>query len=134
MTEVPWLLDTHVVVDWHAQKGIPRRLIQSIDRKASHGSVWISSISFWEIALLKKRGRIAIRNVETWMTELLSNSGARLLEATAADYMQSVDLPDYHRDPFDRVLVAQANRLNATLVTADETIPSYPVRVMAVAA
>lgn len=88
----------------------------------------MSSISFWEIALLVKKSRIQISDVHAWKNELMGNTNIQMVEPSATEMIGSTLLPDYHKDPFDRLLIAQANRHNMILVTQDENIKKYEVR------
>ena len=89
----------------------------------------VSSISFWEAALLNKKGKIEIKDVESWRNELLANTSLVLIVPSASEMIESVQLPDYHKDPFDRLLIVQANNNKATLVTKDLNIKKYSVPV-----
>jgi PIN domain nuclease of toxin-antitoxin system len=57
-------------------------------------------------------------------------AGLRLLSITAVHAEHVADLPDLHRDPFDRILVAQATVENLTIITADEAVGAYGVSVI----
>ena len=123
------LLDTHCWL-W-AQLG----LIQSLSRAAlaairnaeSEGSLLVSVISVWELAALEKRGRVALpMNVRTWIQEALSKPGVSVAPLTPEIAIESVHLPgEMHGDPADRMLVATARVLGATLLTKDARLIRY---------
>ena len=123
----PYLLDTHAVIFWHTREEMPAPLQALLDHAAARGNVLISGISFWEAALLVKNGRIEIPDVTAWKNEILKYSGARLDLPDADDMIASVALPDYHGDPFDRLLIAQARRRKAVLVSRNRTLEAYGI-------
>jgi PIN domain nuclease of toxin-antitoxin system len=123
------LLDTHCWL-W-AQLGVPRRLsrtaVAAIRDAESTGALRISMISIWEVAMLEKRGRIALpRNIRSWIDEALKQPGVSIAPLTPEIAIESVHLPgDLHGDPADRILVATARVLGATLLTKDARLLQY---------
>ena len=101
-----------------------------LDQEAQRDNVLVSSISFWEIALLVKKGRIGIDNLDEWKNDILKYSGARLAYPEIDDMIASTRLPDHHKDPFDRLLVCQANREKAALVSRDSLLSAYEVELI----
>lgn len=77
--------------------------------------------------MLAKKGRIEVTDVHAWKNDILANTNLQLLEPSATEMIDAVTLPDHHRDPFDRLLIAQANRRNMTLVTRDAELSEYGV-------
>ena len=124
-----YLLDTHALVFWNLKENVSSEFIEFFDKQTSKGNVLLSSVSFWEIALLVKKGRIAINDVKTWKSELLENTGIRIIDPVASEMIDSVNLPDIHKDPFDRLLIIQANTHQSNLVTKDELIKKYDVNI-----
>ncbi len=120
------LLDTHALV-WMASD--PDQLSHSA-REAIHkfkGSLWISAVSAWEVALLHKRGRLLLPvSPEIFMQRAASRHGLHELPVTTGLAMAAVALPDIHNDPFDRILIAQALESSCRMVTKDSVIPKYP--------
>jgi len=89
-------------------------------------SLKADQVSFCEIASLIRRGRLVLEQASAdWRDELLRQ---RLLECPVdgAIALAAVDLADMHRDPADRIIVATALALDATLLTADERILAWP--------
>lgn len=127
MTTGSYLLDTHTLIFWVASTNISSDFIQFLDEQQNLGRLYVSTISFWETALLAKKGRIAVVDVHAWKNDILTNTNLQLLEPSATELIDSVALPDHHKDPFDRLLVAQANRRNMTLVTRDAELSEYEV-------
>jgi len=123
------LLDTHCWL-W-AQLGLIQKLskaaLDAIRGAESKGNLRISVISIWELAMLEKRGRVALpMNVRTWVDEALSKPGIDVSPLTPEMMIESVHLPgDLHGDPADRMLVATARVLGATLLTKDDQLIRY---------
>ena len=66
-------------------------------------------------------------DVHAWKNEILNNTNMRLIEPSASEMIDSTLLPDYHKDPFDRLLIAQTNQNNLLIVTKDKNINKYDV-------
>lgn len=123
------LLDTHCGL-W-AQLGLVRRLseaaVKAIQNAESEGGLRVSVISVWELAMLEKRGKLALpMDVRTWVEEALSKPGVSVAPLTPEISIESVRLPgELHGDPADRMLVATARILGATLLTKDAQLIRY---------
>src|ERR1700728_991666 len=123
------LLDTHCWI-W-AQLGLIQKLsratLAAIRNAESDGNIRISVISIWELAMLEKRGRVALpMNVRTWVERALGKPGIAVAPVTPEIAIESVHLPgELHGDPADRMLVATARVLGATLVTKDAQLIRY---------
>jgi len=122
---VKLLLDTHLLL-WAA--GEPKRL-PAVARKLindSRNELLFSVASLWEIVIKRSLGRDDFR-VEPRVLRrgLLDNGYAEL--AVGGEHVLAVDsLPPIHKDPFDRLLVAQAQIESVTLLTADPILGRYP--------
>ncbi len=118
------LLDTHVLI-W-IPTGDPR-LSATAHRtmQDSNAALYASSVTAFELADLQKRGRVAMREpIETVAAPL----GLTILDFPAEAWTVASRLPDLHRDPVDRMMIAHAIVGDFTLVTADKTIRRYPVK------
>ena len=126
------LLDTHCWI-W-AQLGLmqhfSRTAISTIRDAESAGGLLVSVISIWELAMLEKRGRVGIpMNIRKWVAEALNQPGVSVAPLTAEIAIESVNLPgELHGDPADRMLVATARVLGATLLTKDSRLIEYSRR------
>lgn len=119
------LLDTHVLIWWdagHKLSPAARSAIESADE------VCVSVASAWEIAIKASLGKISSTRT---VSEATSESGFLELPMTFAHAEQVARLPAIHRDPFDRMLVAQAIADGLTIVTRDPVIMQYQVSVIA---
>jgi len=123
-----YLFDTHTLIFWAAKKIVSKKFIEFFDDQVDQGNVFVSSISFWETALLSKKNKIDIKDVNDWKSELLTNTNIRLIDPTASEMVESTLLEDIHKDPFDRLLIVQAINLKAYLVTKDKIIAEYVVK------
>ncbi len=127
MKKETYLFDTHALIFWNNKISVSEGFITFFDNQAKKGRLYVSSISFWEIALLVKKDRISISNVTAWKNEIMNNANIQMIEPSASEMIDSTLLPDYHKDPFDRLLIAQANQNNCSLVTKDNNIHEYNV-------
>jgi PIN domain nuclease of toxin-antitoxin system len=119
------LLDSNVVVWLVAGDPIrpaARAAIESAD------AVFVSAATIWELAAKVAAGRL---QAPADLPEQLLDLGMRPLALEWAHARVAADLPSHHRDPFDRMLVAQAMVEHLSIVTRDQDIPRYPVPVIA---
>ena len=121
------MFDTHAFIALCNRQSVSDKFIKYFDKQEQLGNILVSAISFWEAALLVKKGRLELEDVELWRIQLFANTGLIFIEPTASEMIKSVQLPDFHRDPFDRLLIAQALNNKATLVTKDRIIKRYSV-------
>lgn len=124
----PLLLDTHVWI-WlvNAEPGLSMRVRRAISTSAVESRVLVSAISVWELGMLEAKGRIRLeQDCETWVRRALGLAGMRLVPVDDRVAIASTRLPGaFHGDPADRMLVATARVLDATLVTRDADILTY---------
>lgn len=123
------LLDTHAWL-WFALGNADRLgadARRKIEDAALGGKLAVSAISIWEIGMLDAKGRITLGTpCEKWIESALKLPGLRLVGLEPEIAVASTRLPgEFHPDPADRILVATARALNATLATADERIINY---------
>ncbi|KAA3610744.1 MAG: type II toxin-antitoxin system VapC family toxin [Calditrichaeota bacterium] len=128
MKQNSYLLDTHALLFWVNQSEVSGNFIKHFDNQQQKGNVAVSAISFWEIALLVKKKRIKIGDVQNWKNELFNNTNLRLINIDVSEMITSTTLPDFHKDPFDRLLIAQAKLHKTLLVTKDKQIQKYDVQ------
>ena len=103
------------------------RTVAELERAASDGSLFVSTLSLWEVATLESLGRVRFAvPVETWLHEALDTPGLNLLPVDAGTAADSVRLPGaFTGDPVDRLLVAAARSHRGRLYTADPVILAY---------
>jgi PIN domain nuclease of toxin-antitoxin system len=120
------LLDTHALI-W-ALAG-SRRLSRTARNAIldPENDVLASAVSGWEIAIKKTLGRLTAPDD---LPDAIAAAGLRERPITLADAARLKELPAHHRDPFDRMLVAQALVDGTPIVSADPQIARYPVAVL----
>lgn len=123
------LLDTHVFLWWI---GEPSRLPGEVTAAiADPGTlVYVSAASAWEISIKRALGRLDLRDEE--FRHGMRESGFTELPVTAAHGLVAGALPRHHRDPFDRMLIAQATTEGMRLVTHDRAMAAYGVDILGV--
>ncbi len=122
------LLDTHVLIwlaEGHADLPVASRDL--IDRAASKDGLAVSSISFWETAMLAHRGRIVLSQpLAMWRTRVVSVPGLAELPLEGDVAIEAVELPgELHPDPADRMIVATARVFGLRLATRDRRLLAY---------
>jgi PIN domain nuclease of toxin-antitoxin system len=119
------LLDTHVFIWWRCE---PSRLISTVQsRIAIADLVFVSVASAWEAAIKRSLGRLDLPDS---MEAGVLASGFEQLPITFSHTERAAALPPHHRDPFDRMLVAQAQAEGLTLVTRDRSLEPYDVEIL----
>ena len=121
MSAKVYLLDTHALLFWDTKTSVSDEFVSFFDKQEQQGNILVSSISFWEIALLVKKKRVEISDTRHWSNEILNNTSIRLIDPTPSEMIGSTLLPDHHKDPLDRLLIAQAKQHGAILVTKNQT-------------
>lgn len=120
------LLDAHVLLWWLADNPtLPPTTRAAIADPAS--DVLISAASIWEIAIKRALGKL---DAPTGVAEAVRQSGFDVLPITGDDAERAGSLPPHHRDPFDRMLVAQAGRVGAIIVSRDDVFSRYDAEVL----
>ena len=115
------LLDAHALVWWLADA--PR--LSPVARGAiadAANDVVVSAATVWELAIKRSAGKIKLADDLAGAIEAAGFSG---VSVTMVDAEVAAALPPHHRDPFDRMLVAQALRLDAAIVTRDRLLEAY---------
>ena len=115
------LLDTHIFL-WYlaASRKLPKPVLSRIEVA---DVVFISAATIWEAAIKIKQGKLEA-NVDD-LYEGISSSGFVELPITATHSILAANLPEHHRDPFDRMLIAQAMSEPLKLLTADGLLRQY---------
>lgn len=116
------LLDSHVVLWWlddnDSLGSRCRDLIQQADE------AFVSAVTPWELGIKQALGKLSMPD---GLSDVLTSEGFMSLPITAAHAELAPSLPPLHRDPFDRMLVAQAQLETLTLVTADKALANYDI-------
>jgi PIN domain nuclease of toxin-antitoxin system len=100
-------------------------------RKALHaGPLVLSVVSFWEIVLKAQKGSLDIADPVHWWSRATDLSGGVIISIRPAHISVLAGLPPIHKDPFDRLLVAQAVSEGLVIITSDEKVCDYPVKTL----
>lgn len=125
-----FLLDTQVFIWADGQsKNLTRRVEQMLQN--GEGPFYLSVASLWEMQIKTQIGKMQLRApIRHILRDQLEKNELRLLVITAPDVWALGRLPLIHRDPFDRLLIAQAIQKQLTIISADSVFASYPVNVV----
>lgn len=121
-----YLLDTHIILWWLTDPKIIKVKARHIIQNKSN-TIYISSASFWEMAIKKGLGRLTFPHN---LLEILVSEGFKPLPIHPAECLGIADLPALHADPFDRLLIVQAKIHDLVLITRDAKMSNYPVNVL----
>ncbi len=117
-----FLLDTHTAL-WALDR--PEALSDAARNAAGSGPNVLSVVSYWEVMLKSMKGKLDVGNPRLWWKEALEQLNARVL-ALRPDHIGAIyNLPPIHKDPFDKMLIAQATVEGLALVTIDGVIAQY---------
>jgi PIN domain nuclease of toxin-antitoxin system len=121
----PHLLDTSTLL-WAL--GSPERLSPRARRLVDTGENVVSVATYWEVVIKTQKGLLAISDLATWWRRATELLAARVLPIRASHVTALAALPMLHKDPFDRILIAQAVAEGLDFVTSDAPIAEYPIR------
>jgi len=122
------VLDTHALVWWADDPDkLSKKSTELIKEESVRGTVVVSAISLWEIALLIKSKRLVLSvDLTTWVDRIERSWSVKIIPIDANIAIKSVNLPEgLHQDPADRMIIATARELEAKLVTKDRKILGY---------
>ena len=122
-----YLLDTHV---WLWMLGDPERIRPDlvVELRANQTRLLLSAASSWEIAVKWAVGRLSLPEPPaTYVPSRMQRTNVEPLAVTHSHALQVATLPRHHRDPFDRLLIAQAQLEGVPLVTVDSALDDYDV-------
>ncbi len=122
-----YILDTHAFI-WFIEgdETLPentRNEIVHIDNNC-----FLSIASLWEIAIKSANGKLKLKVPFNKIADFLSGTDIKLLPIEFEHLLTLINLEFIHRDPFDRIIVAQAIRSNYTLITKDRILSDYPLK------
>ena len=118
------LLDTHAFIWWDGASDALAHDLRDVIRNPTN-EIYVSAASVWEISIKRRRGKIAFANV---ISETLAKNRFLPLRITPEHAEHAGDLPPHHRDPFDRMLIAQAILEGMAFGTQDPMARPYGVQ------
>ena len=124
------LLDSHALISWHEEPNdLSNKAFQAISDPANN--VFLSIASIWEIQIKIQIGKFKfIETLEDVIREEQARNSFMLLPVELSHVLALAKLPSHHKDPFDRLLIAQATTENMSLVSADRHFSSYQVSLL----
>jgi len=127
---VKYLLDTSVLI--HSQISQPKLNRRALDLLADNSSeLYFSAVSSWEITIKVGAGKLFLpERPAEFVTSAMRFMSLRSLDITHLHALAVDGLPNHHRDPFDRLLIAQALSEQMTLLTADRVFQKYKVELI----
>jgi PIN domain nuclease of toxin-antitoxin system len=119
------LLDTHVLI-WAV--ATPHRLSPGVRALIEKQEYAVSVATLWELINKKDKREAPVKDPVAWWERYVVRPQTRVLSIRAAHVVFLDRLPWHHRDPYDRILIAQSEVERMVLVTSDEEIRKYPVK------
>jgi PIN domain nuclease of toxin-antitoxin system len=123
------LLDTHAFIWWDSDPAKLSAVALAALRDPAN-TVWLSTVSVWEMVIKAQLGKLSLRLPLPDIVAQPQANGLQVLPMSLPHVLASEGLPPVHRDPFDRLLIAQAMVEGAELVSADQVFVQYPVRLL----
>lgn len=124
------LVDTHAMLWWLRDDSRLSHRARAILEDGGNELLW-SLASSWEIAVKIRSGKLELdRPLERLYAELVTEQGVDLLPVSHDHCARVADLPLHHRDPFDRMLVVQAQHARVPVLTADPKLGAYEVQLL----
>jgi PIN domain nuclease of toxin-antitoxin system len=117
-----YLLDTSTAI-WLS--AMPERASRAQREAVESGPTWLSVITYWEIVVKSRNGRLDISDPRRWWASSLEHLPASALAMRPRHVEALIPLPSLHRDPFDRMLLAQAVAEDLTLLSSDRVMQAY---------
>jgi PIN domain nuclease of toxin-antitoxin system len=122
------LLDTHVFLWWIADAPQLPLYVRGLIADGRN-ELFFSAASCWEIAIKAKLGKISLPvGPDLFIVDQMTVNAVQSLPVTAAHALHVFHLPGHHRDPFDRILVAQSQLEGLPIVTSDPFISKYKIK------
>lgn len=125
-----YLLDTGVWL-WSVLE--PERIARKTREVVAdlHHDVFLSAVTSWEVAIKSAAGKLSLPEPPgSYVPRRMADQGLRPLPISHQHALAVFSLPAHHRDPFDRLLIAQANLEDMVLITADRIFEQYPVQLL----
>ncbi len=121
------LLDTSTLLRLLSK---PERLSPAARKTIEREQIVLSIASFWEVAIKSRKGLLVIADPVSWWNRVTALFPGEILSIRTSRITALCGLPDFRKDPFDRILVAQATAEGFAIITNDRQIAAYPVRTL----
>jgi len=123
-----YIIDTHALLWYLRNSGDLSEL--ALNTMNTTELIYTSVASLWEIAIKQSIGKLDLDFSITQIENLCNEKDIQILPIKSKHLDKLKNLPKYHGDPFDRLIISQALAENLTIITRDSTIPNYPVRTL----
>ncbi|MBR8837635.1 MAG: type II toxin-antitoxin system VapC family toxin [Stigonema ocellatum SAG 48.90 = DSM 106950] len=122
------LLDTHTFIWWDSE---PSKLSErALELLTDKGNIrLLSVVSLWEIQIKHQLGKLTLNKTLKEIIAIQEKNYLEILPISSVHILALDGLPIYHKDPFDRLLIAQTNIENAVLISCDSVFTNYSVKV-----
>ncbi|MDQ7024029.1 MAG: type II toxin-antitoxin system VapC family toxin [Anaerolineae bacterium] len=126
------LLDTHTFIWWDNNSFLlSPKAFDLIKDERNENTIYLSVVNVWEIQIKSQIGKLSLNApVDELIKEQQEKNDLRILPINLAHALKVGDLALYHKDPFDRLLIAQAIVEGYTLISKDDIFEQYPVSVV----
>jgi PIN domain nuclease of toxin-antitoxin system len=124
-----YLLDTHALL-WYLEGNrlLDSNTVNIIEN--TENRICVSIVSFWELAIKLSIGKITLNNTLAAAIEQVRQLGLEIIHIETPHILQVETLPMHHRDPFDRLIIAQAMVEKLILISRDAHFSKYPVQTL----
>jgi PIN domain nuclease of toxin-antitoxin system len=125
-----YLLDTHAFLWFVTDDSRISPKAKSII-KDNHNEIYFSAASAWEMSIKSRLGRLTIEGeLEPFIVQQLAENSFSPLSITISHSIYTSTLPEIHKDPFDRMIIAQSKVENMSLISKDKNIKKYKVPIV----
>lgn len=124
------LLDTHVFLWWIVDDP---QITEKVRKLITDGDneLFYSAASCWEIAIKAQLGKIDLpKKPDIFISDQLATNAVQSMPILASHALHVCNLPDFHKDPFDRMIIAQAQLEGLPLITSDPLMAKYDVKII----
>lgn len=124
------LFDTHVFIWWDSNpEKLPTHILSACE--STENTLFLSIASLWEMQIKQQLGKLELREpLSTLVSMQQATNGIQLLPIHATHVFALQNLPNHHKDPFDRLIIAQALNEKLTIATADRQFIHYPATLL----
>ncbi len=123
------LIDTQIFLWFYLEPHRIRQNARTFLEDTFNNEIFVSYVTAWEIAIKYGIGKLKIPDVpEIWVPDRIRRAGFLQLPIEMQHALRVHNLPPIHKDPFDRLLISQANAENLTIITEDPSFAKYQVK------
>ncbi len=123
------LIDTHIFLWFYLEPHRIKQNARNFLNDALNNEIFVSHVTAWEISIKYGIGKLKIPDVpEIWFPDRLRRAGFMQLPIEMRHALRVHNLPPLHKDPFDRLLISQADVENLTIITEDLNFTKYQIK------